>query len=333
LNDFDVTFSSKRREMLELTVSDLDLSTVVALQARTTVYVMSHASGRICVKRSLPEIVRLTEHEFAVLQHLDGVAGIPRAFGAVFCESSLIAESGTNKSESDVLPGTSFLLTTFFKAAPLNKLFYVSPRFPLATAATIFLHVAQIMSEVHARGVVHCDLKLSNILLNASEEHDEAQHTSVPVVVVDFASAITVSNGVKLPPNESCCTMHIRAPETFLSEYPTGLDTDLIFSCDFWSFGVCLFEVVVGVPPFGSFGVKSCDVHDISSALCWPREFLSPTSEHQSFVALTLELLQKDPRKRLRSWSGVAGHCFFQLCQATVPELYLEEAEMQTLGL
>ncbi len=313
-------------------LSELDLSTVVTVQTHTKIFVMSHKSlGRVCVKQSSPEMLQVAMHEHLVLRALEGVSGVPRVFGLVVEER----DGATNAHRN--APNVSYLLSSFFKAAPLHRLFYLSPRFSVPTAATIFKCVANILGEVHAKGVVHCDLKLPNILLKAQSISDEEVIDGNSVVVVDFGSAILV-NGPKMPPNEACCTLHTRAPETFYPEKSSDTNCASLFARDFWSFGVCLFEVVAGVPPFGSFAVKSCDISDVRSAICWPDEYAElglnfSGDDRNGFVSLILALLQLDPRKRLQSWPEVVAHRFFQNAPAQVSEAYIEEAEMQTLGL
>ena len=186
-----------------MSIGPLDLSTIVAVQSRSKVYVMTDPTlGRVCIKEGPSELLALARHEFRVLQILNGIVGIPTPF-AILENNANVAVNRV--SEGEATTSNNYLVTTFLKGAPLHKLFYQFPQFPVSMAATVFSRVAAIMKQVHGRGVVHGDIKLPNILLLAS--------ANPAVALVDFGSSTIVidSHSSIGPPAEACSTMHTRA--------------------------------------------------------------------------------------------------------------------------
>lgn len=264
---------------------------MVASQALTKVFMMQHPQhGRVCLKQADAKGFTLLKQELDILKLLEGIDGVPTGFDALSDETH------------------SYLIESFFKAAPLHKLFFQFPRFPIPLAAMCFRQVGEILKKIHNMEIVHRDIKLPNILLSSKGI----------VYVVDFGHA-SPAGKISGPWG----TKHVRAPETYWDE-PKLLAVNP-FASDFWSFGVCLFEVVAGTSPFGSFDVQSCDLRDLS-AIVWP----SWTTGQ--FKDLICSLLELDPSRRMTCWDAVLAMPFFSSACSELPEEYEEEVDMQLLG-
>eukprot|EP00475_Leptophrys_vorax_P021886 TRINITY_DN2971_c0_g1_i1.p1 TRINITY_DN2971_c0_g1~~TRINITY_DN2971_c0_g1_i1.p1 ORF type:complete len:466 (+),score=-31.22 TRINITY_DN2971_c0_g1_i1:110-1507(+) len=126
-------------------------------------------------------------------------------------------------------------------------------RLPERDAALLFRQVASAVAFCHARGVVHRDLKLENVLLHETPEAllecaaGGAGGTPLlgPLVarVADFglAECLESPEGNKLLTGAVGSPFYM-APEVLTSEYD--------YSADVWSLGVILYILLSGVPPF-----------------------------------------------------------------------------------
>jgi histidine kinase len=105
---------------------------------------------------------------------------------------------------------------------------------------TIALQIAKILGEIHRKGVVHKDINPQNIIINAETKAFQ---------IIDFAISSTLSREVPelRQPNMLQGTLLYIAPEQ------TGRMNRAIDSrTDLYSFGISLYEMLTGAPPFYS---------------------------------------------------------------------------------
>lgn len=95
---------------------------------------------------------------------------------------------------------------------------------------------------LHARNVLHRDLKPHNVFLFRSSEQSTGILTGVRTVVGDFGSSKTLSSSAALAQTVVGSPLYM-SPELLESE-PHGPPTDV------WSLGCLLYELLVGQPPF-----------------------------------------------------------------------------------
>jgi hypothetical protein len=88
------------------------------------------------------------------------------------------------------------------------------------------------MRYIHLRRIIHHDLKPSNILVNAKEH----------VWICDFGASLCVDD--EIPAENETGTVHYAAPE----QYEEGVVCTM--KCDVFTFGLVLYEILVGVPVF-----------------------------------------------------------------------------------
>jgi protein phosphatase 1L len=122
------------------------------------------------------------------------------------------------------------------------------PPLSLLSAINIMLQIADGMKHLHESGVVHRDLKSSNVLVNVVDDEDGSPLSSslVQVKLTDFGQS-------KLHLNDSGCstpmvgTTKWRAPEVFKDEENRKKYTK---SADVYSFAIIFSEVLTGEMPF-----------------------------------------------------------------------------------
>ncbi|XP_013134454.1 PREDICTED: putative protein kinase C delta type homolog isoform X4 [Papilio polytes] len=150
-----------------------------------------------------------------------------------------------------------------------------SGRFPELRARFYAAEIVSGLKFLHKRGIIYRDLKLDNILLDY-EGH---------VRIADFGMC-KLQIYLDKTADTFCGTPDYMAPEII-----KGLKYNQ--TVDWWSFGVLLYEMLIGQSPF-----SGCDEDELFWSICnempsYPR-FLS-----QEALSILTRLLDKDARTRL----------------------------------
>lgn len=150
--------------------------------------------------------------------------------------------------------------------------------------------MAQLVSAlnyIHARGIVHRDVKLSNLLLSKN----------LDLFLGDFGS-------VKQLLGAELCQTFIGTPTIMSPEVIAGQQYDQLSDC--WAAGCCLYELVERASPFSSKNFIAL-MNLVQNAKYAPMH-----TADSRWVRLVHSLLVVDPAKRLDS---------FQLCQEFSDEI------------
>jgi len=210
------------------------------------------------------------------------------------------------KAERKILQSLQhpFLMTLRYAFQSKEKLYFVldyyqggelffhlknQRRFPEDVARIYVGEIALALGHLHGLQIIYRDLKPENILL------DDRGH----VCLTDFGLSKDVDP-------ESKAHTFCGTPEYLAPEIVTGSGHDK--AVDWWSLGILLYELTVGIPPFYSQNVNEMYNKIQHGVLRFP-PFLS---EHCK--SLIVGLLNRDPKKRLGSLNDVddvTGHPFF----------------------
>jgi eukaryotic-like serine/threonine-protein kinase len=193
--------------------------------------------------------------------------------------------------------GTHFIVTEFIKGRTLSN-YLVEEKPTLQAVLELATQIASALSAAHEAGIIHRDIKPDNVMV---------RHDGI-VKVLDFGiakltgrgDAETVRHGDEdetliaaspLPsvPASTTPGMIIGTPQYMSPEQARGLRVDL--RSDIFSFGVLLYEMLAGQPPFN--GATKMDV--IGSIL---KDEPKPLHEFQPNLPDNLEhIIQKTLRK------------------------------------
>jgi len=224
------------------------------------------------------------------------------------------------KAERKILQALQhpFLMTLRYAFQSKEKLYFVldyyqggelffhlknKRRFSEDVARIYVAEIALALGHLHSLAVIYRDLKPENILL------DDNGH----VCLTDFGLSKDVDKDDKA--HTFCGT-----PEYLAPEIVTGAGHDK--AVDWWSLGILLYELTVGIPPFYSQNVNEMYNKIQHGVLRFP-PFLSEPCKN-----LIVALLNRDPTKRLGSKDDVndiRGHQFFK--DMSWDKLYKKEIE------
>jgi len=211
------------------------------------------------------------------------------------------------KAERKILESLQhpFLMTLRYAFQSKEKLYFVldyfqggelffhlknNRRFPEDVARIYVAEIGLALGHLHSLQVIYRDLKPENILL------DDNGH----VCLTDFGLSKDVD------PTDKAHTF-CGTPEYLAPEIVTGAGHDK--AVDWWSLGILLYELTVGIPPFYSQNVNEMYNKIQHGVLRFP-PFLSENCKN-----LIVQLLNRDPKKRLGSKDDVndiKAHPFFK---------------------
>jgi len=146
--------------------------------------------------------------------------------------------------------GTPYMMMEFLVGEDLSKLLARSGPLPVEVALPLALQAGSAIGAAHEKGIVHRDLKPENLFLVP----DPTAPGQRRVKVLDFGIAKLrgdFSGGsVKTKTGSLLGTPQYMSPEQC-----RGIPDDIDHRSDIYSFGIILYEMLCGSPPFVSEGL------------------------------------------------------------------------------
>src|SRR5262245_16042800 len=128
-----------------------------------------------------------------------------------------------------------FLSMELVEGEDLSALLHHTGRLPSETVADIGRQLCDALAAAHAQGILHCDLKPANILIDAKGG----------LHITDFSIAVNRDGG---GPKTGVGTPGYMAPEQLTSGAPVSERTDI------YALGLVLYELLVGRHPIDRTG-------------------------------------------------------------------------------
>lgn len=169
-----------------------------------------------------------------------------------------------------------------------------------STAIDLLHQAAEAMRDAHASGLVHGDLKPSNLMVEASGK----------LRILDFGlsqkyDALATQS---IPLAQACGTIAYMAPERLLGKPPDA-------SSDIYALGVILHELIGGKRPFSDahgFALAAAQLQ--SSSASWNY----PETANPALVSLILAMTERQAARRVRDMDDVTRR-LAQLRRAPAP--------------
>lgn len=192
--------------------------------------------------------------------------------------------------------GRHYLATSYVSGGSLESRLERGERLESAEVVRVVLEIGRGLDALHAAGLVHRDVKPSNILL---DEHGTATLT-------DFGLARGPAYTVLTQPGMVMGTIDYLAPELVRGESATP-------ASDLYALGCVAFECLAGSPPFWSTSMFETVTAHVE------RPPSNPVSERPDcpaeLGAAVLYALEKDPSGR-----PATGHAFALLLRVAARE-------------
>ncbi len=156
------------------------------------------------------------------------------------------------------------------------------------TIKSISTQLLSGLQALHKNGIIHCNLKPSNILI------DEYGN----VKICDFKKSLKVStmNANLIKKNKNAMTPCYTAPELFQEE---GMYS---FKSDLWALGCIMYELAVGQVPFFDDSIGKLITKIINNEVNFNKKELSNYSD--DFIDILKKLLIKEPNER-STWGDI----------------------------
>jgi class 3 adenylate cyclase len=182
--------------------------------------------------------------------------------------------------------GTVYTSMEFVEGETLLSLLNRSGALPLSRALEIARQICAGLSEAHAQGIVHCDLKPANLMVDRAGI----------VKIMDFGVARLAQAGGKLT-GTIVGTPAYMAPEQAASKPVDG-------RTDIYALGLVIYEMVTGTPAFDGDTPVAIALKQIRETPKRPRKLVSSLPARME--SAIMKCLEKDPADRFQSVDALA---------------------------
>jgi serine/threonine-protein kinase len=195
--------------------------------------------------------------------------------------------------------GEPFLVMEYLEGRDLGAVLKAEGRLPIETAVRYVLQVCEALAAMHALGIVHRDMKPSNLFLT---RHSDGS----PVIkVIDFGISKHTSDDAE-PGGDGLVTetAAILGSPKYMAPEQMRSTRDVDARADLWAIGAILHALLTGEPPFS--GLSMMEVYDRILDGAPPLRTLLPAAP-AGLEAVLLRCLERDRAKRYADVAELAA--------------------------
>jgi serine/threonine protein kinase len=178
--------------------------------------------------------------------------------------------------------GYTYIVMRYIEGETLTSMLQGQP-LPLDKISEIIAKIAAALDFAHSRGVIHRDVKPSNVLIDKQGHY----------LLTDFGLAKVLLSSSRFTTSGA----FIGTPTYASPEQCLGREVDP--RCDVYSLGVILYEMAVGRPPFDAETPMAIVVKHIHDPLPLPRDINPALPE--AVERVILKALAKEPADRYQT--------------------------------
>lgn len=185
--------------------------------------------------------------------------------------------------DAGIASGALYMVMEYVPGNTLRRQLTFTPQLPLEQALRWFDEIALALEAIHGIGLLHQDLKTSNILVRTDQS----------LALLDFGleTRLLVAAGF-MHQDEIYCTPYYVSPERILGELPDERS-------DLYALGVILYELLAGHKPYESTSLPELlKKHAIAPIPQLPEHL-------HAYQPLITGLLAKFPENRIQSATEV----------------------------
>ena len=182
------------------------------------------------------------------------------------------------------LEGLPYLEMDYVPGGTLEKL--LGAMIPWSEAARFLAPVAYALDYAHQQGVVHRDVKPSNILITQTGEPMITDFGIAKIMELDRSTLVTL-------PGFGVGTPEYMSPEQVMGKSIDGRS-------DIYSLGIVLYEMYTGHPPYRADTAMAVAVKQVHDPIPRPRRDLLPLPAPAEAAVMTA--LAKKPEERYPTW-------------------------------
>jgi eukaryotic-like serine/threonine-protein kinase len=180
--------------------------------------------------------------------------------------------------------GTKFITMAYVEGQDLYGILKENPKLPLERVLKFARALAEALAAAHAEGVIHRDLKPQNILVNKDDQ----------IFVSDFGLAKSFEEGAQ---GMTKTGAFLGTPRYMSPEQVEGKPADQ--RSDLYSYGLMLYEMVVGDVPFTGESTLKVMYQRIQEKPKNPK-LLNPSLPNW-LVRVIMRCLERDPEARYQN--------------------------------
>jgi serine/threonine-protein kinase len=195
--------------------------------------------------------------------------------------------------------GSPFIVMEHLEGDNLDKLLATHRQFPVEVAVDYVAQACEALAAAHALGIVHRDVKPSNLFLTKRSDGSEC------LKVLDFGISKSTSPMDATQPEANITRTHsvigtpqYMAPEQMRSQRNVDSRTDV------WGLGTLLYELLAGTPPF-----TASTMPELCAMIL--RDPAPPLGSHrpdvpEQLAAIVRQCLDKNPDERFANAAELA---------------------------